>query len=122
MAGFIKVEAKKFPTQQLNMGVDKDIFYDFKVKCKQRGIPMNVVIETFMNQYANGKYHLSKEDIIKRMKSESSKETLNTPVNKEIHHKFKNIVNANGMDIKYVIGAFIEDYATNDLVLEFTRK
>ena len=83
---------------------------------------MNVVIETFMNQYTNGKYYLDKEDVLKSMASQGIKETLNTPVNKEAYDKFKNTVKANGMFVKYVIGAFIEDYATNDLVLEFTRK
>lgn len=122
MAGFIKVDVEKLPTHQINMKVNENIFYNFKVKCKQRGLPMNVVIETFMNQYTNGKYYLDKEDVLKSMASQGIKETLNTPVNKEAYDKFKNTVKANGMFVKYVIGAFIEDYATNDLVLEFTRK
>ena len=65
MAGYIKVKVEKLPTQPLNMQVNKDIFYDFKVKCKKRGLPLNIVIEVFMNQYANGKYHLNREDILK---------------------------------------------------------
>ena len=122
MAGFIKVEVEKLPTHQLNMKVNKDIFYDFKVKCKQRGLPMNVVIETFMNQYIDGEYYLDEELIFEQEEMESEKETLNTPINKEVHRKFKNIIKANGMKVKYVVGAFIEDYANNDLVMKFARK
>lgn len=122
MAGFIKVEAKKLPTQALNMQVNKDIFYDFKVKCKEKGLPLNVVIEVFMNQYANGKYYIDKEKILKWKNDDGETETLNSTFNKEIYNNFKNTVKKEGLFIKNVVSAFIEDYAENDLVMEFTRK
>ena len=122
MAGFIKVEVEKLPTQALNMQVNKDIFYDFKVKCKQRGLPLNVVIEVFMNQYANGKYPLDREDVIKWKEDCGKTETLNSTFNKETYNRFKATVKDNGFFVKHIVSAFIADYVENDLVMEFTRR
>lgn len=122
MAGFIKVEAKKLPTKALNMQINKDIFYDFKVKCKEKGYPLNIVIEVFMEQYANGKYNLEKENIIKWKKDDGETETLNSTFNKETYNKFKNTVKGNGFFVKHVITAFVEDYVKNDLVMEYAVK
>lgn len=122
MAGFIKVEAKKLPTKALNMQINKDIFYDFKVKCKERGYPLNIVIEVFMGQYANGKYNLEKENIIKWKEDDGETETLNSTFNKETYNNFKDAVKSNGFFVKHVISAFVEDYANNDLTMEFTNR
>ena len=122
MAGFIKVEAKKLPTKALNMQINKDIFYDFKVKCKERGLPLNIVIEVFMNQYANKKYHLEKDDILKWKEDSGETETLNSTFNKEIYNRFKDAVKKDGYFVKHVVTAFVEDYAKNDLVMEFASK
>lgn len=120
MAGFIKVEAKKLPTKALNMQINKEIFYDFKVKCKERGLPLNVVIEVFMRQYGNRKYPLERMDILRWKEDNSETETLNSTFNKEVYDKFKDIVKDDGYFIKHVISAFVEDYVKNDLIMEFT--
>lgn len=121
MAGFIKVEAKKLPTKTLNMQINKQVFYAFKVKCKERGLPLNVVIEVFMNQYANGKYHLEREDILKWRDDNSKTETLNSTFNKDIYLRFKDSVKNDKLFIKHVITAFVEDYVENDLTMEFVK-
>lgn len=120
MAGFIKVKAKKMPTKALNMQINKEIFYEFKVKCKERGLPLNVVIEVFMRQYGNGKYHLDREDILKWKDNNGETETLNSTFNKEVCDKFKDAVKYDGFFIRYVITAFVEDYVKNDLIMEYT--
>lgn len=64
----LKIEAntvnKRVP---LNTTVDKETFEAFKVNCKITGIPMNVLLETFMAQYNNGEFNLkfgrSKRDV-----------------------------------------------------------
>ena len=122
MAGFIKVEAKKLPTKALNMQINKDIFYNFKVKCKERGLPLNVVIEVFMNQYANRKYHFERENILKWKEDNREPETLNSTFNKEVYDRFKYAVKSDGLFMKHVISAFVEDYVENDLVMEFAKK
>lgn len=38
--------------------VSADVIEDFKVKCKENNMPMNVVIETFMRQYAAGEFEI----------------------------------------------------------------
>lgn len=119
MAGFIKVEAKKLPTKALNMQINKDIFYKFKVKCKERNLPLNIVIEVFMRQYANRKYSLDREDILKWKEDNGETETLNSTFNKEVYDKFKDVVKSDGLFIKHVITAFVEDYVKNDLIMEY---
>lgn len=122
MAGFIKVEAKKLPTKALNIQINKDIFYDFKVKCKERGLPLNIVIEVFMNQYANRKYHLDREDILKWKEDCGETETLNSTFNKETYDRFKDAVKSDKLFIKHVITTFVEDYVKNDLIMEYATK
>ena len=119
MAGFIKVEAKKLPTKPMNMQINKEIFYEFKVKCKERGLPLNIVIEVFMRQYGNGKYHLNRRDILKWKENDEETETLNSTFNKEVYDKFKYAVKSDGYYMKHVISAFIEDYVKNDLIMEY---
>lgn len=121
MAGFIKVEAKKMPTRALNMQINKEIFYEFKVKCKERGLPLNIVIEVFMRQYALGKYPLSKEKILKWKDDNGETETLNSTFNKEVYEKFKDTVKYDGFFIKHVITAFVEEYVKEDLIMEYTN-
>ena len=120
MAGFIKVEAKKLPTNALNMQINKEIFYDFKVKCKERGLPLNIAIEVFMRQYGNRKYHLNKEDILRWKEDNGETETLNSTFNKEVYDRFKDAVKYDGYFIKHVISAFVEDFVKNDLIMEYT--
>ena len=48
----------KAPRTVLNTTISKDIFEDFKVSCKDIGIPMNVIIETFMRQFNKGGFYL----------------------------------------------------------------
>lgn len=122
MAGFIKVDVKKLPTQALNTQVNKEVFYNFKVKCKQKGLPLNIVIEVFMNQYANRRYELRETDIIKWKEDSGETETLNSTFNKEIYTRFKNVVKNDGYFVKHVISAFIEDYVNNDLTMEFLKE
>lgn len=122
MAGYIKVDVDKLPTQSLNTQINKEIFYKFKVKCKQKGLPLNIVIEVFMNQYANKKYDLTEKDILKWKEDKGDTETLNSTFNKEIYTKFKNAVKNDGYFVKHVVSAFIEDYVNNDLTMEFVGK
>lgn len=63
----------------LNTTIDKEIFEAFKVNCKITGIPMNVLLETFMSQYNNGEFNLkfgrNKRDI--DMDLNDNDETMN---------------------------------------------
>ena len=103
------------------MQINKEIFYEFKVKCKERGLPLNVVIEVFMRQYGNRRYDLDKVDIMRWREDNGETETLNSTFNKEVYDKFKDVVKRDGYFIKHVISAFVEDYVKKDLIMEYTE-
>lgn len=119
MAGFIKVNAKRVETTELNTKVNKEVFDEFKVRCKRQGYPMNVILESFMQQYKNGRFEIAKENIEKWKGDPSDTDTLNTTFNKEIYLDFKRMCKDNGYFVKYVIIAFMELYAKHNLVLGF---
>ena len=122
MAGYIKVEIEKLPTQFINTKIDSEIFEQFQKVCKQRNIPMNVIIETFARQYANGRYELNEGAILKWENKTYETSVLNTPINKEVYVKFKDVVKAQGYFVKHVLMAFIEEYGKNNLEMEFVKQ
>lgn len=122
MAGYIKLEVERLPMQAINTKINSDIFEPFQRRCKEQNIPMNVVIETFARQYANGRYELSKESVLKWKGNINEDSSLNTPINKEVYYKFKDTVKSQKLFVKHVLSAFIEDYGKNNLELEFIRR
>jgi hypothetical protein len=108
-------------TAPLNTKVNKKVFEDFKDCCGRYGYPMNVMLETFMRQYSNGKFKLDHDDIMKFKDDGNEVDTLNTTFNKEIYKKFKSTCKGNGYFVKHVIAAFMEKYATGDFILEYTN-
>lgn len=42
----------------LNTTIKKEVFDGFKAKCKRTGIPMNTLLEVFMDQYVNGEFKI----------------------------------------------------------------
>lgn len=120
VGGFIKRDVKRVETTPLNTKVNKEVFDSFKDVCKELGYPMNVMLETFMQQYANGRFKLKAEDILKFKNDGAEVDTLNTTFNKEIYHDFKSTCKVNGYFIKHVITAFMERFANRSLVLEYT--
>lgn len=42
----------------LNTTIREDILADFKNTCKESGINMNIILETFMKQFSNGEFTL----------------------------------------------------------------
>lgn len=120
MAGFIKgVEAAKVETTALNTKVNKEVFDNFKVRCLELRYPMNVMLEIFMRQYADGRYSLRDKDILKWKKNDGEVDTLNTTFNKEIYLDFKKACKDKGYFLKHVITAFMEQFASRELVLEY---
>lgn len=107
-------------TTALNTKVNKEVFESFKDYCAYLGYPMNVVLETFMRQYANGRFKLDEENILKFKNDGKEVDTLNTTFNKEIYLEFKSTCKANGYFVKHVIIAFMEKFASQDFVLEYT--
>lgn len=120
MGGFIKgVEAEKVKTTALNTKVNKEVFDNFKIRCIEMRYPMNVMLETFMQQYANGRFKLKEEDILKWKRDDYEVDTLNTTFNKKIYTDFKATCKGNGYFVKHVVMAFMENFASKNLILEY---
>lgn len=108
-------------TTALNTKVNKEVFESFKDYCAYLGYPMNVVLETFMRQYANGRFKLDENDILKFKDDGKDVDTLNTTFNKEIYLSFKSACKSNRYFVKHVVAAFMEKFANKDFVLEYTN-
>lgn len=108
-------------TAPLNTKVNKEVFESFKDRCSELGYPMNVMLETFMRQYNNGKFKLNKDNIMKFKNDGEEVASLNTTFNKEIYTNFKSACKGNGYFLKHVITAFMEKFATGNLVLEYVE-
>ena len=103
----------------LNTKVNKEVFEGFKDYCSYLGYSMNVVLESFMRQYTNGRFKIDSDDILKFRNDGKETDTLNTTFNKEIYLEFKSVCKANGFFVKHVIIAFMEKFATREFVLEY---
>lgn len=117
----VKSDAQRVKTAALNTKVDKEVFDKFKDCCKEQGYPLNVLLETFMNQYANGRFKIDAEDILKFKNNEAEVSTLNTTFNKEIYLEFKAVCKSNKFFVRHVVTAFMEIYASRTLILEYVN-
>lgn len=112
-------DVSRAETTALNTKVNKKVFVAFKDYCAYLGYPMNVMLEIFMRQYANGNFHLNEDDILKFKNDGEEVDTLNTTFNKEIYHNFKIVCKRNGYFVKHVVTAFMEKFAEQNFVLEY---
>lgn len=116
----VNSNAQRVETTALNTKVNKEVFDKFKDCCKTDGYPLNVMLETFMRQYTNGRFNINTNDILKFKNDKAEVDTLNTTFNKEIYLEFKSVCKSNGFFVKHVITAFMEHYASRSFVLEYT--
>lgn len=112
---------KRVEVSGLNTKVSKELITKFKDRCAYLGYPMNIVFETFMQQYANNRFELSNEDIMKWKNDKGEIALLNTFFNKEIYLGFKSACKNNGHFVKYVVSAFMEKFASGDYIMEYVN-
>lgn len=117
----VNSKVDRVPVMALNTKVNKEVFEDFKDYCKYLGYPMNVLLETFMRQYANGKFSLNHNDIMKWKIDDYEVDTLNTTFSKEIYLDFKSTCRKNGYFVKHVVMAFMEKLTSENFILEYTE-
>lgn len=117
----VSSNAQRVETTALNTKINKEVFNRFKDCCKEQGYPLNVVLETFMNQYANGRFEVNINDVLKFKNDKAELDTLNTTFNKEIYLKFKATCKSKGFFVKNVVTAFMEIYASKTLILEYVN-
>lgn len=115
----VNSDAQRVKTTALNTKVNKEVFDKFKDCCKEQGYPLNVLLETFMRQYANGRFRIDSDDILKFKNDGAEVSTLNTTFNEEIYLEFKIACKSRGFFVKHVVTAFMEIYANRTLILEY---
>ena len=118
----VNSNAQRVKTTALNTKVNKEVFDKFKDCCKEQGYPLNVLLETFMRQYTNGRFKIDADDILKFKNDEAKVSTLNTTFNEEIYLEFKVACKSRGFFVKHVVTAFMEIYANQDLIMEYTNR
>lgn len=106
-------------TTALNTKVNKEVFWKFKDCCSELGYPMNVMLETFMRQYTNGRFEIEDQNILKFKNDGEETDTLNTTFNKEIYLNFKATCKNNKFFVKHVLTAFMEQFANKNFILEY---
>ena len=111
--------AQRVATTALNTKVNKEAFDSFKDYCKELGYPMNVMLEPFMQQYANGRFHIDEEEVMKFKRDNTEVDTLSTSFNKEIYNKFKLECKKNRLFVKHVLSAFMETVTSREFILEY---
>lgn len=50
----IKADIKPVKRAALNTTIEEDILVEFKAKCKELGLPMNLLVSSFMQQFNDG--------------------------------------------------------------------
>lgn len=118
----VNSNAQRVKTTALNTKVNKEVFDKFKDCCKEQGYPLNVLLETFMRQYTNGRFKIDANDILKFKDDKTRVSTLNTTFNEEIYLEFKVACKSRGFFVKHVVTAFMEIYANQDLIMEYTNR
>ena len=115
----VSSNVERVETTALNTKINKEVFTNFKDRCAYLGYPMNVVLETFMQQFANKRYKLNSDEILKWKGDDTEVAALNTTFNKEIYTNFKSTCKVNGYFVKHVITAFMDKFSSGTLVLEY---
>lgn len=113
------MDVDRVETTAMNQKVNKEVFDAFKSCVKKQGYQLNIVLEVFMRQYANGKFKLKEEDILKFKDDGKEVSTLNTTFNKEIYLDFKYACKSKNLFVKHVVTAFMEKYISGNFVLEY---
>lgn len=112
---------KRLETTTLNTKINKEVFEAFKDCCAEFGYSMNIILETFMRQYSNGRFELSDEDIMKFKGDKKEVGTFNTTFNKDIYNEFKEVCRKNGYFLRHVVTAFMEKFAERNIILEYVN-
>lgn len=58
MLSRIKVDAKQIKRAPLNIAINAEISNAFKSHCKSLGLPTNLLVESFMEQFVSGEFVL----------------------------------------------------------------
>ena len=119
MGRAIKRDIERTETISVGQNINKEVLDEFKDYCKLLGYPMNVILETFMLQYADDRFSIPVEEIRKWKNGAYEVDQLSTTFNRALYAKFKRVCRDKGFYVKYVITAFMEKFSTRSLRMEF---
>lgn len=117
----VSSNVERAETFSLNTQINKEVYEKFKDCLAHQGYSMNVILETFMRQYADGGFDLEHDEIMKWKINKHEASTLNTTFNKEIYMKFRYYCRGNGYFVKHVVTAFMVRYIERNLVMKFVE-
>lgn len=117
----VSSNVERAETTALNTRIDEQVFNKFKDYCGYRGYQMNVLLETFMRQYTNGRFKIKNKSIVYWKENNDNKATLNTTFDKEIYTNFKSKCKENGYFVKNVVMAFMEELTSEEYILEYVK-
>jgi DNA-directed RNA polymerase subunit RPC12/RpoP len=112
MSGHIRRDIERIEIMVVNQQMNKAVVEKFKDYCKLLGYPTNIVLETFMLQYADDRFSIPAEEIRKWEQEVHEIDVVGTTVSKDIYIKFRQACRDNGFYVKYVITAFMEKFST----------
>lgn len=112
---------KRTDTFAFRTKVNKKILEKFKSCLAYKGYPANVILELFMEQYSLGKLALNEEDILNLENGNYEVGELSTTFSKETYLNFKDVCQSKNVYVKYVLAAFMNNYANGDYVLRYNK-
>lgn len=99
--------------------VNKEVFKEFKDYLSKHGYPMNVILETFMQQYSNGRIKMNNEDVLKFKNDKTEVDVLSTTISVKNYSNFKDTCKSQKYYMKHVITAFMEKFSSGNYILEY---
>ena len=117
----VNSDVQRVETTSISQKVNKEVLDAFKDRCKYLGYPLNMLLETFMQQYADGRFDLDVEDVTQWKKNDSELDTLSTTFNKKIYTDFKAACKGNGCFVKHTLTAFMWKFVNENYVLEYVK-
>ncbi|MGN1013797.1 MAG: hypothetical protein ACI4PM_00405 [Butyricicoccus sp.] len=101
----MKSEAEVRPRKSLTSPVNPKICFEFKDNCRAAGIPLNILIECFMRQYAEGEFPLLLVDNYMGPTTQ-----LRTTVDQEVVDAFRTKCKHEGNTMKLTLESFMHQY------------
>lgn len=117
----VNSNVKRVETFAFSTKVNKEVLDSFRDYCSEQGYSINILIETFMRQYNNGRIKLKAEDILESKNNNTELDALSTTINKEVCSEFKLTCKVNGHTMKDVLTVFMEKIVTRNFALEYVN-
>ncbi len=86
--------------------ITQEIYDEFRDTCKRMGVPMNIVLESFMKDFDMDEFREKKISL----PIKSPKSALRTTITQEIYETFRDICKRTGVSLNLVLESFMKDF------------